>query len=1209
MKIFFSKLFNIRVEEWPRVFLLLLIAILTNVAAIWGTTIAYAAFLQYLGVTALPWILVLSSLLSVFVVAVYTAFADSTANDTLLLVLYAIGAFCILCGMGLLWIGFSRQAYPLLYLCDLVWVVVFNSHFTTYVNSFYDIQSAKRVLPTVFAGFRAGAILGGLTMPVLTYRATPGVILMIWFLTYLVIIALLRGMPILRHEHATRAPLPYASPVASEHSSRKSRLSSLTNIKEGFQYTMGSVYLRWMAVGAFFLVILISLIEYRSSEILLGIYGSSEELASFLALLIGLGNMFVLPMLLFGISRIVAWLGVGNASLLFPAGNLLISGGLMFFPGFISAAIAYLDRKAFRPAFQLPMNSLLYNAIPLRVKGRARAFVDGLITPFGTLIGGLLLMLPFVSQVSWFVPALIGSVACIYMGSALVIRRQYGQALVSLLKQEDYAFLLSQEASDLTVADPATLKLLQEKLIHSNSRELTIFMAQLLSQIGGKQALPLLEHEARSTTDPLIRAAILNILVATDLRSLLVRRLYLDFLHDPDGQVRQAAMNGLVRIFQAKDPELLSNMLEMVHDPEFEVCAQALSVLAGTEGFFQFTPAVDMLNRLLESPEPQQRVYGIRVLKHLGAHQAFDRLAHFLTDQSDEVRLEAIVAFEEFSDLRKLSEKMATGGRSDGDLSPSTVTETQPKTELSVIIATIQTLLHDPVERVRQAALTILGALGDRPSRAAIIQALKDPSPLIRTTASNVLLQTGKSLIPLLHAQLNGGDPLLHKMASVTLTRIDPKEFGGLINTNITGNLLNIYQQYGVIEALNPYARYSGIVMLQKALQEQNQQLLNEIFYFLTALYDIHSVRIIHESLRSEHAYIRANAAEALETMTTPQISRLIVPLFEPNVSGAHLLSLSQQTWELECHNAEIAFKHFLIHPDDNLLRTIATFALGQMGARFITRPEQAPVTHEVEKHEPPRSASSERGGIRRNRQAAQAVLGDFLNVLTDAPDKTTSEEPNQKQAPFSFSEIETLLAAALTDSDNDVRLAAQAAKRIMTGFQFSDMFGKEEFVLSLIEKMIFLKEVPFFQGMTIEQLKVLANVCEEEFFPADTRVFRQGEPGGTLYVIVTGRVGIEQERRKGSFVRVNTLEAYSYLGEVSVFDASPHTADAITVQDTLTLRISREPLLALARQHPELSLQLINALNRQLRQAYNRIADLSRSRPRELHKLFDQFD
>ena len=72
--------------------------------------------------------------------------------------------------------------------------------------------------------------------------------------------------------------------------------------------------------------------------------------------------------------------------------------------------------------------------------------------------------------------------------------------------------------------------------------------------------------------------------------------------------------------------------------------------------------------------------------------------------------------------------------------------------------------------------------------------------------------------------------------------------------------------------------------------------------------------------------------------------------------------------------------------------------------------------------------------------------------------------------------------------------------------------------MLSNIEKVILLKEVPFFQGMTVEQLRVLASVCEEEFFSAETRLFAEGDPGGSLYVVVSGRVGIEQEKRKGFF-------------------------------------------------------------------------------------------
>jgi CRP-like cAMP-binding protein len=49
--------------------------------------------------------------------------------------------------------------------------------------------------------------------------------------------------------------------------------------------------------------------------------------------------------------------------------------------------------------------------------------------------------------------------------------------------------------------------------------------------------------------------------------------------------------------------------------------------------------------------------------------------------------------------------------------------------------------------------------------------------------------------------------------------------------------------------------------------------------------------------------------------------------------------------------------------------------------------------------------------------------------------------------------------------------------------------------------------------------------------------------------------------------------------------------------------------LIALARQYPELSLELIQVLSQRLSESNNRIAELTRARPRELHRLFDQFD
>jgi len=163
--------------------------------------------------------------------------------------------------------------------------------------------------------------------------------------------------------------------------------------------------------------------------------------------------------------------------------------------------------------------------------------------------------------------------------------------------------------------------------------------------------------------------------------------------------------------------------------------------------------------------------------------------------------------------------------------------------------------------------------------------------------------------------------------------------------------------------------------------------------------------------------------------------------------------------------------------------------------------------------------------------------------------------------------------------------------------------------MISNIDRIIFLKEVPFFQNMTIDQLKVLAAVCEESFFEQGASIVKQGDLGGVLYMVVNGRVGIEHEKRAGSFVRLADLGAYVSFGEANFFDNSPHSNSAVAISDTLVLQLRREPLIELARQNPNLALQLINFLSQRLREESEKVAGVTRSQPSALNKLYDQFN
>lgn len=161
--------------------------------------------------------------------------------------------------------------------------------------------------------------------------------------------------------------------------------------------------------------------------------------------------------------------------------------------------------------------------------------------------------------------------------------------------------------------------------------------------------------------------------------------------------------------------------------------------------------------------------------------------------------------------------------------------------------------------------------------------------------------------------------------------------------------------------------------------------------------------------------------------------------------------------------------------------------------------------------------------------------------------------------------------------------------------------------MLSTIERVIFLKQVHFFENMTIEQLRIIAGVSEERTVARDEIIFAEGDVGDTLHIVVRGSVGIERRgRHAGSVVRLASLSSGQYFGEMSIFDEQPRSATAISLDLSLLLSLRRAPLMALIQENPAMSLELIRVLSRRLRESNARLTAASKSRPRVLERLFD---
>jgi len=112
----------------------------------------------------------------------------------------------------------------------------------------------------------------------------------------------------------------------------------------------------------------------------------------------------------------------------------------------------------------------------------------------------------------------------------------------------------------------------------------------------------------------------------------------------------------------------------------------------------------------------------------------------------------------------------------------------------------------------------------------------------------------------------------------------------------------------------------------------------------------------------------------------------------------------------------------------------------------------------------------------------------------------------------------------------------------------------KESNMLSTLEKTIILKGTVLFKGISGEELFHVAQAMEEERLDKDSVLFRKGEVGDCLYVIVSGEI----------LIHIDDLEVRrhlkgDYFGEMALLDGRPRSASATAIDETLLLKINRE--------------------------------------------------
>jgi 1-acyl-sn-glycerol-3-phosphate acyltransferase len=172
--------------------------------------------------------------------------------------------------------------------------------------------------------------------------------------------------------------------------------------------------------------------------------------------------------------------------------------------------------------------------------------------------------------------------------------------------------------------------------------------------------------------------------------------------------------------------------------------------------------------------------------------------------------------------------------------------------------------------------------------------------------------------------------------------------------------------------------------------------------------------------------------------------------------------------------------------------------------------------------------------------------------------------------APGLYSAVRTRLASLIADPS-----AAPSGEEPQPPFHDIDPAAGGEEVL---EQQ--LRAIPFFRNLPAGALEAVAGALQPERHERGDVVFRQGDPGETMYLVVSGQVEVLAGAEQAPLA---ALGPGSFVGELAVLLGEPRSATLRVAADTWLWALHRADLDTLLCEHPVIGVELSRELGRRL--------------------------
>lgn len=141
------------------------------------------------------------------------------------------------------------------------------------------------------------------------------------------------------------------------------------------------------------------------------------------------------------------------------------------------------------------------------------------------------------------------------------------------------------------------------------------------------------------------------------------------------------------------------------------------------------------------------------------------------------------------------------------------------------------------------------------------------------------------------------------------------------------------------------------------------------------------------------------------------------------------------------------------------------------------------------------------------------------------------------------------------------------------------------------------LKKITLFNTLSDGELKELAPYISRSVVKKREVIFSEGDPSDWLYIVSEGKVKITKLSQDGKEIILEVIQPLDFFGAIAILKGFPYPANAVAMEDSKVLKISRTNLMRVLDRFPNLMYCMALQLGERMKGSHESLKNIALER------------